>query len=41
MSVQSNNISATPKSNEIVRFFFASSSQGFAGFVTKSVNALM
>jgi hypothetical protein len=26
---------STPKSNELVRFFFASFSQGFAGFCTK------
>ncbi|KAJ6645622.1 Mitochondrial substrate carrier family protein ucpB [Pseudolycoriella hygida] len=36
----SNNTSSSPKSNEILRFFFASSSQGFAGFVTNPIDVI-
>jgi hypothetical protein len=36
MAVQPN-LPPTQKSNELLRFFFASFSQGFAGFCTKLV----
>lgn len=34
------NTSSPPKSNELIRFFFASSSQGFAGFVTNPIDVI-